>query len=122
MLLFLRQRLWILEYTLQQPSLLNHKSTTEEILCKYRKEALLYTVALSSLLLSYFSFVQQLSGHEKEKRKEQLQRNCYYVLAINEHAFLSLFPIKWNRMSLVILKDGINNLLHTIQVINKIQL
>lgn len=116
MLLFLRQRLWILEYTMQQPSLLNHKSTTEEILCKYRKEALLYTVALSSLLLSYFFFVQQLSGHEKGKRKEQLQRNCF-VLAISKHA-----PIKWNRMWLVILEDGINNLLHTIQVINKIQL
>lgn len=97
MLLFLRQRLWILEYTLQQPSLLNHKSTTEEILCKYRKEALLHTVALSSLLLSYFFFVQQLSGHEKGKRKEQLQRN-FYALAISKHAFLSLFPIKWNRM------------------------
>ena len=116
MLLFLRQCLWMLEYTLQQPSLPNRKSTTEEILPKYRKEALLYTVpALSSLLLSYFLLCNKFLVMKKEK-KEQLQRNCY-VLAINKHAFLSLFPIKWNRMSLFISKDGINNWPHTIQII-----
>ena len=78
MLLFLRQRLWILEYTLQQPSLLNHKSTAEEILCKYRKEALLYTLALSSLLLSYFFLCNNFLVMKKEKESNNCKETTMY--------------------------------------------